>query len=78
MDRKVNTPPPASPVAGPPANPNALLAPLTEDARSEVRGQLVALKAEIHAAAGKTGDRETRMHLENAEHRIGEALDPKK
>jgi hypothetical protein len=77
MDRKVNPPP--APVAAPgaPVNPNAP-APLSEDARSQVRAQLVTLKAEIHAAAGKSGDRETRAHLENAEHRIGEALDPKK
>jgi hypothetical protein len=36
------------------------------------------LKGEIHAAIGRTSDRESRAHLENAEHRIGEALDPKK
>ena len=76
MDRKVNPPPAATPPAGIPAG--AIAAPLSEDARSQVRGQLVTLKAEIHAAIGKTGDRETRMHLENAEHRIGEALEPKK
>jgi hypothetical protein len=77
MDRKLN--PPAAPAAAPagPPNPNAP-GPLSEDARSQVRGQMVTLKAEIHAAIGKAGDRATRMHLENAEHRIGEALDPKK
>ena len=78
MDRKVNPPPAAAPAAGAPQNPNAAAAALTEDARSQVRGQLVTLKAEIHAAIAKAGDRETRMHLESAEHRIGEALDPKK
>ena len=80
MDRKVNPPPAAAPATGAPANPNAAAgaAALSEDARSQVRGQMVTLKAEIHAATAKTGDRETRMHLENAEHRIGEALDPKK
>jgi hypothetical protein len=80
MDRKVNPPPAAAPAVGAPANPNAAAAaaPLSEDARSQVRGQMVTLKAEIHAATAKTGDRETKMHLENAEHRIGEALDPKK
>jgi hypothetical protein len=76
MDRKVNPAPAAAAPAGVPAN--ALPTPLSEDARSQARGQLSALKAEIHSAIGKTGDRETRMHLENAEHRIGEALDPKK
>jgi len=77
MDRKVNPPPTPPPVAGAPVNPNAP-APLSEDARSQARGQLVALRAEIRAAVGKSGDRETKAHLENAEHRIGEALDPKK
>ena len=77
MARKVNPPPAAAPAA--PTGPGgAGAAPLSEDARSQVRGQLVALKAEIRSAIGKAGDRETRMHLENAEHRIGEALDPKK
>jgi hypothetical protein len=80
MDRKVNPPPAVAPAVGAPANPNAAAAAaaLSEDARSQVRGQMVTLKAEIHAATAKTGDRETKMHLESAEHRIGEALDPKK
>jgi hypothetical protein len=79
MDRKINPPATPAPAAGPqgPAGAAAVI-PLTEDARSEVRGQLVSLRAEIHAAVGKAGDRETRMHLESAEHRIGEALEPKK
>jgi hypothetical protein len=80
MDRMVN-PPAAAPAAAPAGGGgrgNAAGGALTEDARSHVRGQLVTLKAEIHGAIGKAGDRETRMHLENAEHRIGEALDPKK
>jgi hypothetical protein len=77
MDRKVNPPPAPTAAPAAPVNPNAP-APLSEDARSQVRGQMVTLKAEIHAAIGKAGDRETRMHLESAEHRIGEALDPKK
>ena len=77
MDRKVNPPAVAAPAAGAPANPNAP-APLSEDARSQVRGQLIALRAEIRAAIGKTSDRESKAHLESADHRIGEALDPKK
>jgi len=82
MDRMVN--PPAAAAAAPGAGGrgggrgNAAGGELSEDARSQVRGQLVVLKTELHAAAGKAADRATRMHLENAEHRIGEALDPKK
>ncbi len=78
MDRKVNPPPTPAPAAGAPPNPNAAANALTEDARSQVRGQLVTLRGEIRAAIGKTSDRETKAHLESAEHRIGEALDPKK
>jgi hypothetical protein len=79
MDRKVN-PPPAAAAPAPPAGgfAGAAQAPLSEDGRSQVRGQMVTLKAEIHAAIAKAGDRETRLHLENAEHRIEEALNPKK
>jgi hypothetical protein len=83
MDRKIN--PPATPAAagpgggGGPGGPGGANAqPLTEDARSEVRAQLAALKGEIHAAIAKAGDRESRAHLEGAEHRIGDSLEPKK
>ena len=79
MDRKLNpstataaaTP---SPFAGfgPPARP------LVEDARSNLRGELVALRAQIRGVIGKAGDVSTRYHLSAADHRIGEILDPKK
>jgi hypothetical protein len=52
--------------------------PLSEDARSELRGEVTILREQIHAAVPKTGDRETRMHLQAADHRIGEILDPKR
>jgi hypothetical protein len=52
--------------------------PLSEDAKSELRGELVTLREEIRRATPKAGDRETRMHLQSADHRIGEILDPKK
>lgn len=54
------------------------IAPLNEDARSEIRGEIVALRERVKAAEGKAADRETRMHLAGVEHRIGEILDPKK
>ena len=54
------------------------ISPLSEDARSELRGELVTLRGEIKAAEGKAANRETRMHLHGADHRIGEILDPKK
>ncbi|HET7585104.1 MAG TPA: zinc-dependent metalloprotease [Gemmatimonadaceae bacterium] len=52
--------------------------PLSEDAKNELRGQLVVLKSEIQRAIPKTSDRETRMHLQGAVHRIDEILEPNK
>jgi len=52
--------------------------PLSEDAKSQLRGELSALRQELRTAAAKAADRETRMHLVGAEYRIGEILDPKK
>src|SRR3954465_13850692 len=51
-------------------------APLSEDARSQIRGELITLRDEIRKAISKAGDRETRLHLQGAEHRITEILDP--
>ncbi len=51
--------------------------PLSEDARSELRGELVSLREQIRTAQSKTSDRETKLHLTAADHRIGEILDPK-
>jgi hypothetical protein len=81
IDRKLNPPPaPATGQGGgggggfggtPPA-------PLSEDARSHLRGQLVALREEIQRAIPRAGDRPTELHLQAALHRIDNALDPKK
>jgi hypothetical protein len=52
--------------------------PLSEDAKSDLRGELVSLREQIRGAEGKAADRETRLHLLGADHRIGEILEPKK
>jgi len=52
--------------------------PLLEDARNELRGELVSLRSEVRRAIPRAADRETRLHLEGAEYRIGEILEPKK
>ena len=52
--------------------------PLLEDAKSQLRGELVSLRADIRRAVPKASDRETRLHLEAADHEIGDILDPKK
>lgn len=74
IDRKLN-PPPTTAVATP---GRARQAPLSEDAKSELRGELVLLQADIQRASGRAADRETQMHLAGAAHRIGDILNPKK
>jgi hypothetical protein len=77
IDKKLNppaatgTPAPTFPGFTPPA-------PLSADAKNELRGELVSLRAEVRRAAGRAGDRETELHLEGADHQIGDILDPKK
>jgi hypothetical protein len=75
INRKLNPPPaptqqqPQFPGFTPPA-------PLSEDAKSHLRGQLVALRAAIRAAASRTSDRATQLHLQGSLHRIEKILDP--
>jgi hypothetical protein len=77
IDRKLNPPPP-------PATPTPQFpgftppAPLLGDAKDELRGELVTLRAEIRRALPRAADRETQLHLEGADHEIGDILDPKK
>jgi len=52
--------------------------PLSEDTKSEIRGELITLRDDIRRAIPRTTDRETLMHLQGAEHEIGDILDPKK
>jgi Met-zincin/Domain of unknown function (DUF5117)/Domain of unknown function (DUF5118) len=54
------------------------ITPLAEDAKSELRGEVTALREQIRGSISRTADRETRMHLQAADHRIGEILDPKR
>jgi len=77
LNAKLNPPPaPATPVPQFPGfTPPA---PLLEDARSELRGELVSLRGDIRRAAPRASDRETRLHLDASDHEIGEILDPKK
>jgi hypothetical protein len=75
IDRKLN--PPAAPATaspqfqfGPPPRP------LSDDAKSQLRGELVTLRAEIQRAIPRAGDRATTLHLQGAVYRIAEILDP--
>ncbi|HVX39126.1 MAG TPA: zinc-dependent metalloprotease, partial [Gemmatimonadaceae bacterium] len=53
-------------------------APLSDDAKSELRGSLISLRSAIRGAIAKSADAQTRDHLQAADYRIGEILDPKK
>ena len=55
----------------------AAAAPLSEDAKSHLRGQLTALRDEIERAIRKAGDKPTELHLRAALHRINTILDEK-
>lgn len=76
VDRKLN---------GAPAAVNPLFAqfgitpprPLSDDAKSQLRGDLAALRAQVKAAIAKAGDAATRNHLTAADYRMGRALDPR-
>jgi hypothetical protein len=75
IDRKLNPPPTSS---GQQQNPFApRQEPLSEDAKSHLRGTLHTLRADIQRAVGRTSDRATRLHLQGAVHRIDQILDPK-
>ena len=77
INTKLN-PPTATATPGPQFPGFTPPAPLLEDARSQLRGELVSLRGDIRRAIPKASDRETRLHLEAAEHEIGDILDPKK
>ena len=51
--------------------------PLSDDAKSQLRGTLVALRSDLRTASGK-GDRATQLHVAGAIKRIDDILDPKK
>jgi hypothetical protein len=75
IERKLNPPAPSATPApvfffGPPPRP------LSDDAKSQLRGELATLRAEIQRAIQRAGDRATTLHLQGAVHRIGEILDP--
>ncbi|HEX6575959.1 MAG TPA: zinc-dependent metalloprotease [Gemmatimonadaceae bacterium] len=76
LDRKVNPPRPTTTTTptvqfGPPR------VPLSSDAQSQLRGELVTLRAAIQRAIPRTSDRSTLLHFQGAVHRINNILDPK-
>lgn len=73
IDRKLNPPPAA---AAQPQFFGTPPRPLSDDAKSHLRGTLSTLRTEIQRAIPRTTDRPTRLHLEGSLHRIGNILDP--
>ena len=77
VERKLN-PPPTNPVlAQQLAQFGIRLTPLSDDAKSQLRGTLVALRSDLRGAGGR-GDRATQLHVQGAIKRIDDILDPKK
>ena len=77
IERKLN-PPPANPLlAQQLAQFGIRITPLSDDAKSQLRGTLVALRNDLRGAAGR-GDRATQLHVQGAIKRIDDILDPKK
>jgi hypothetical protein len=50
--------------------------PLSDDAKSQLRGTLVTLRNDLRSANGRSGDRATQLHVAGAIRRIDEILDP--
>jgi hypothetical protein len=76
IDRKLN--PPETPAGAPvqifPGQPRPQ--PLSDDAKSQLRGELTTLRALIVRAVPRTTDRASQLHLQGAIHRIDQILDP--
>jgi hypothetical protein len=77
INTKMNPPAPPAGAAAPAAFGGTPPVPLSEDAKSHLRGQLTALLEEIQRAIPKAGDKPTELHLRAAAHRIETILDPK-
>jgi len=79
IDEKINAPArPTTTFTPPPGFTFTPPAPLSDDAKSQLRGELVTLRGEVQRAIPKAGDRSTQLHLQGSLYRIGAILDPKK
>jgi hypothetical protein len=74
-ERTIN--PPASAAGAPPQVVAAAAAARGTDARALLRGELIELQRAIQAAAARTTDSMTRLHLRDAEFEITRILDPR-
>jgi hypothetical protein len=82
IDRKLNPPPTPAGQGGGGGGGGGFggqpQPPLSEDAKSHLRGTLATLRADIQSAIPRTTDRATKLHLQGAAHRIENILDPNK
>lgn len=76
MASKINPPTPTAPLTIPGLGTLSLSAPAAPDARALLRGELVDLDRELGAAAGRTRDRTTRLHVQGARDQIQRILYP--
>ncbi|MEX2179659.1 MAG: zinc-dependent metalloprotease [Gemmatimonadaceae bacterium] len=80
LDRKLNPPAPTTGAGGGGGGGGGFgqpAAPLSEDGKSHLRGQLVTLRQEIQRAVPRATDRATQLHLQGSIHRIDRILDPR-
>lgn len=75
IDEKINPPDRPATTGSTFGTPSA---PLSDDAKSQLRGELVTLRGEVQRAIARAGDRSTQLHLQGSLYRIGAILDPKK
>lgn len=77
IERKFAPPAPAAGGGGGGGFGGAPAIPLSDDAKSQLRGSLVTLKSDLQKATGK-GDRGTQLHVLGAIKRLDDILNPKK
>ncbi|HYD52641.1 MAG TPA: zinc-dependent metalloprotease, partial [Gemmatimonadaceae bacterium] len=77
VDRKLN--PPANAGGITPAQAaqfGIVIVPLSDDAKSHLRGELSTIRADLLRAIPRTTDRPTRLHFQGMVHRVEKILDP--
>ncbi|MEO7362281.1 MAG: zinc-dependent metalloprotease, partial [Gemmatimonadaceae bacterium] len=77
IERKLAPAAPAAAGGGGGGFGGAAATPLSDDAKSQLRGSLVTLKSDLQKAVGK-GDRGTQLHVLGAIKRLDDILNPKK
>ena len=77
IDHKLNPPPASANGGGRGGFFGRNVKPLSDEAKADLRGELGELQSAIKRAIPKTTDKETRWHLQAADHTITDILNPK-